>query len=360
MTRLKQRIVQLIEAEGPIGVDRYMAICLFDSQDGYYTTREPFGRSGDFVTAPEISQMFGEIVAVWLAEAWQAIGQPRPVTLAEIGPGRGTLAADITRTLAKVAPDFLNAAHLTLIEASPRLRTIQQERLAHIDRIAWLERVDQLAKQPLLLVGNEIFDALPVRQFVRTPEGWRERMVDVAEGELRFVAGSQTIPDRFMPAHARSAAKGSVWESAPAREALMAEIASHISLHGGAGLFFDYGHIEPGFGDTLQAVRRHAHDAVFAHPGEADLTSHVDFASLAAAARAGGLTAQMMTQGHFLLGMGLLERAGSLGARADETIREDIRGAVERLAGPDQMGTLFKAMAVLPSGRELAPFAPSD
>lgn len=348
MTQLKRRIIELIGTVGPIPVSEYMALCLFDPEAGYYTTREPFGAGGDFITAPEVSQMFGELIAVWIYEAWRAIGSPMPVTLAEIGPGRGTLTKDMLRTLKRLDPAFAAGASITLIETSPRLREVQKDTLAGTaSGIEWHETVALLPDAPLLIVGNELFDAVPIRQFVRTANGWRERMVGLdTNGELAFFAGAASLDPELLPPGAESAPDGAIVELAPARSALMQTIADRIAPRGGAGLFFDYGHLQPGVGDTLQALRGHAYEDVLASPGEADLTSHVDFAALAASARMAGLRADFTTQSSFLLGMGLLERAGSLGADADEATRERLSGEVERLAGPQAMGELFKVLAV--------------
>ncbi|MBE1207849.1 class I SAM-dependent methyltransferase [Aminobacter carboxidus] len=352
MTALKTRIASLIVASGPISVAEYMALCLFDPADGYYTTREPFGAEGDFTTAPEISQMFGELVAVWLYAAWQAAGRPANATLAEIGPGRGTLMKDMLRSLHKLEPAFANTA---MIETSPRLREIQQRTLANSDApIGWHDTVSTLPDAPLFIVGNELFDAIPTRQFIKIGAAWHERAVGVGEaGELAFVAGPATLDAAVLPPDAATASDGSIFEFAPARTATMEAVAERIAASGGAGLFFDYGHLKPGIGDTLQALRKHRHDDVLAHPGEADLTSHVDFSALALAGRAHGLDAHLATQGEFLLAMGLLERAGKLGAGADAMGREKISSDVERLAGPDAMGSLFKVLAVAPRGTKL-------
>jgi SAM-dependent MidA family methyltransferase len=362
MTQLKARIVDLIEALGPIPVNEYMALCLFDPEGGYYTTREPFGAAGDFITAPEISQMFGELVAVWMYQAWLASGRPQPVTIAEIGPGRGTLMKDMLRTLSRLDPDLANGATFAMIEISPRLTEVQQQTLGVTPfAVRWHETIETLPQQPLFIVGNEVFDAVPVRQFVRAGAAWRERMVGLDDtNELRFFAGAGSVDPTLLPADAADAPQGAVVEVAPARTALMAAIAERISRHGGAGLFLDYGHLQPGVGDTLQALRSHNHEDVLANPGEADLTTHVDFATLAAIVRAHGLDAHLSTQGDFLLGMGILERAGRLGADADQAARDKIAEAVERLAGPQAMGDLFKVLAILPRGVAAQPFATAD
>lgn len=358
MNRLGEKIAGLIRAAGPISVADYMAICLFDPDHGYYTTREPFGAKGDFVTAPEVSQMFGELVAIWLVQAWQGGGRPLPVTIAEIGPGRGTLMKDMVRSVRRVSPDLASGADFALVEASPRLTAIQQETLRNSGpSFAWHAATDTLPDQPLLIVGNELFDALPFRQFVRQGGKWLERAVGLDEaGIFRFGIGAASLAPDAVPPEARNAPDGSIFEIAPAREALMSAIVQRIAKRGGASIFFDYGHLAPGLGDTFQAVRKHRSEGVFDNPGEADLTSHVDFSALASVARPHGLESHMATQAEFLVGMGLLERAGRLGQAGDAAMREKINADVERLAGPDQMGELFKVLAVLPAGVAAPPF----
>ncbi|MEW9804620.1 class I SAM-dependent methyltransferase [Mesorhizobium sp. ZMM04-5] len=358
MNSLAERIAGQIRAAGPLSVADYMAICLFDPEDGYYTNREPFGAAGDFVTAPEVSQMFGELVAVWLSEAWRAAGCPPEATVAEVGPGRGTLMKDMARTLRRIAPDLCAGAGFALVEASPRLAAVQRATLAGAGPdFTWHDTLDSLPDAPLFIVGNEIFDALPLRQFVKRDGRWLERAIGLGDnGGFIFGIGTATLAADALPPGAASKPDGTVFEIAPVREAMMAMIGARIARRGGAGIFFDYGHLAPGFGDTFQAVRRHRGADVFGDPGQADLTSHVDFAALARVAQAHGLQAEMSTQAEFLLGMGLLERAGRLGQAADETAREKIASEVERLAGPDQMGDLFKVLAVLPTGVDAPPF----
>ena len=357
---LKERIAGLIAATGPIPVSEYMATCLFDPMDGYYTTRVPFGTEGDFTTAPEISQMFGELIAVWLYRVWQGLGKPMPLTLAEIGPGRGTLMKDMLRTLDRIDPAFLAATDVAMIETSPRLTEVQNTTLASAGKVvSWHRTIETLPRQPLLIVGNELFDAVPVRQFVKQGTGWRERMVGLDEaGRLSFFAGAASLDRDLLPDDAEDAPEGIVLEIAPARSALMQAIAERIAADGGAGLFIDYGHLVPGFGDTLQAVRAHAYENVLASPGEADLTTHVDFAGLAAVARAQGLEIGASSQAEFLLELGLLERAGRLGAGKPQEEQAAISAAVERLAGPDAMGDLFKVLGVAPAGTELPALRP--
>ncbi|WP_420962614.1 class I SAM-dependent methyltransferase [Brucella sp. IR073] len=354
---LKQRLIRLIEASGPISVAEYMAACLGDREAGYYTTREPFGREGDFITAPEVSQMFGELVAVWCIGAWQAFGKPANTVLCEIGPGRGTLMADMLRTLQKLAPAFYNSARIAMVETSPRLIEIQQQKLkSHAVSIDWHNSFDEIPDGPLILVANELFDALPIRQYVKLNGRFVERLITVADGELCFTAGAGSIDPALLPAGYETAPEGTIFEAAPARTALMQEIAERIAATQGAALLIDYGHLEAGFGDTLQAMSRHRFADIFESPGEADLTSHVDFAALAQTARACHCRTGTMTQGEFLLAMGLLDRAGKLGAGKDEAAQEQIRSDVERLAGPGEMGTLFKVLCVSDWERRVFPF----
>lgn len=358
-TPLAEQLTRQISQSGPMSVAEFMALCLFDPENGYYTTKEPFGKGGDFVTAPEISQMFGELVAIWMASAWSAAGKPTSCTFAEIGPGRGTLMRDMLRTLRTAMPDFPAAASIYMIETSPRLQAAQKAALGeNTDNIQWVERVEDLPHQPLFLVGNELFDAIPARQFVKSGDEWTERMVGLDdEGNLAFIAGAGTLQPPDLPPDATGQPDGAIFEISPAREALAEIIAGRVAKDGGAALFFDYGHLKPGFGDTLQAVRTHNYEDVLASPGEADLTSHVDFSALASVSRKVGAQPALLTQGDFLLKMGLLERAGRLGREADQATREQIEIDVERLAGPDGMGKLFKSMAIFPIGVHLEPFS---
>jgi len=359
MNRLHDRILRLIEATGPIGIDAYMALCLFDPEDGYYTTREPFGAEGDFITAPEVSQMFGELVAVWLYAAWKACGAPAGAIFAEIGPGRGTLMKDMLRTLARLDPSLVGSNRFAMVETSPKLAAIQKKTLEGAPaRPEWYSNIEALPAGPLFIVGNELFDAVPIKQYVRVPAGWRERVVGYNDdGALALGAGPGTPDPSLLPPDSRQAQQGAVFEAAPAREALMDVLAQRLARQGGAALFLDYGYEGPALGDTLQAVYRHAYEDVLARPGEADLTAHVDFSALHKAAEAHGLKTGLMPQGDFLLGLGLLERAGRLGAGRSAAEQERIRREVERLAGPQEMGELFKAMAVLPAGVDVAPFS---
>jgi SAM-dependent MidA family methyltransferase len=362
VNRLGRRIAARIEAAGPITVADYMATCLFDPEDGYYTTREPFGVEGDFTTAPEISQMFGELAGVWVIGAWEALGRPLPFRLTEIGPGRGTLMQDMLRVIARLSPDLAAGLEAVMVEASPRLAALQATRLKD-ERvpIRWESTLDEAPDRAGAIVANELFDAIATRQFVRTPNGWRERVVALdAQGSLVFAAGNGGIDPSLLPPDAALAQLGAIFEIAPAREAMTDRIAAALNHAPGMALLIDYGHLQSGIGDTLQAVRRHGFADPLEQPGEADLTSHVDFEALGRVARAAGLGVRLMTQAKFLLGMGLLERAGSLGAHADPATRERLQADVERLAGPTEMGSLFKAMLLHPEGMDAPPSHASD
>ncbi len=359
MTPLGERIADLIGAAGPLSVADFMALCLSDPKHGYYMREaDPFGSRGDFTTAPEVSQMFGELIGAWLVAAWRASDRPAAAAVVEIGPGRGTLMKDLTRTLGQVEPGLLAAADIVLVETSPARAATQRATLGTAaPRLRWATDLDALPAAPLFLVANELFDALPVRQYVKVAGAWCERAVGLDEaGELAFVAAAGTVDHALLPADAATAPDGAVVELAPARSALMARIASRLAEHGGAALVVDYGYERPAVGDTLQALRRHAPEHPLANPGEADLTSHVDFDALAKVARQSGLAAHIRPQGDFLLAMGLLERAGRLGAAAGPDARDALQAAVERLAGPDQMGKLFKVLAVAPAGVRLPVF----
>lgn len=356
------KIAARIRAGGPISIADYMAQCLLDPDHGYYATRDPFGAAGDFITAPEISQLFGEIIGVWLIYTWRQAGRPAPFTLCEMGPGRGTLMADVLRT-ARIDPDFAAAARPVLIEASARLRTVQSETLGDdARRVRWIDRLDQLDQAPLFLVANEFFDALPVRQFIKTDQGWHERVIGLTDTDaLTFLVGPAILPRSQVPQGDDHAPDGTIFEIAPTREAVAAQIAEHLAQHGGLALAIDYGHHQTSVGDTLQAVKDHAFAHPLAEPGLADLTSHVDFAALAASAeKAGAQALPTITQSQFLLQNGIVERAGVLGAEKTPQEQDAIQSAIERLCGDkrDQMGQLFKVLALVGPAlpRPIAPF----
>lgn len=349
-TPLALRLAARIRADGPITVADYMAACLGDPEHGYYMRRDPFGAAGDFVTAPEISQMFGELVGLWAVETWRRMGSPARVVLTEFGPGRGTLMADALRA-ARVAPDFRAAATLVLVETSPHLRTIQQEALASHAPV-FASGLEELPDGPLIVIANEFFDALPIRQYVRTEQGFAERMVGLVDGALAFGLRPAARP----PVVPHGLPIGAIIETSSPSVAVVTSLADRFAHAPGALLAIDYGH-DGGVGDTLQALRHHRFVSPLETPGEADITAHVDFAALAAAARrAGAVTFPLTDQGDFLLRLGLLERAGALGAGKDAATQDAIRAAVDRLAGPDAMGTLFKVLVAASPGLVPPPF----
>lgn len=362
MSALREEISALIAQGGPITVADYMELCLFHPRHGYYTTREPFGTGGDFVTAPEISQMFGELIGLWAADSWMRLGRPSPFILAELGPGRGTMMADALRA-ARIVPGFLDAARVVLVEASPRLREKQAATLAAY-RIDWAASLDAVPAGPLILLANEFFDALPIRQFVRTPDGIAERMVGLGEdGALAFGLRPGARLDKRANDRLRDAPLGAILEISPTSLTVAEKLGARLATTGGAALFIDYGHAG-GFGDTLQALRAHAYDDVLAHPGAADVTAHVDFAALARAATAAGARAfGPIGQGALLERLGLDARAERLKRDADAPTRAAIEAARSRLAGTgaNEMGTLFKTLALVHPALDLvAGFAPDE
>jgi NADH dehydrogenase [ubiquinone] 1 alpha subcomplex assembly factor 7 len=353
MTPLEEKLKAQIRSSGPITVADFMAACLADPQHGYYMRGDPFGRAGDFITAPEISQIFGELIGLWTIGVWEMLGSPDPFVLAELGPGRGTLMADMLRT-GRVKASFLHAASIHLVEMSPRLRQVQQATLAPSGlAVHWHARIDDIPRAPTIFVANEFFDAMPVRQFQWNDGNWAERVIGLDDKD-EFVFGLSPVTQH--PADV-TLPEGAIVEASPTAKAVMAMIGERIARDRGAALIVDYGSDKPGIGDTLQAVRRHKYESPFAMPGEADVTAHVDFSALVRTAADAGLEARpMMTQGEFLIRLGLVDRANVLGRDKDARTRNQIASAIERLAGPKAMGTLFKVLAVASPGLKLPVF----
>jgi SAM-dependent MidA family methyltransferase len=340
MNALAGRIARLIAAQGPLSIAQFMAAVLYDPQAGAYAARDPIGR--DFTTAPEISQIFGELLGLWVAQAWHDQGRPAQPLLVELGPGRGTLMADALRAISAAVPEFLDDGEVVLVEANPVLEAIQREKLKRFD-VSWQSRFESSDARPLYLLANEFFDCLPIHQFVKTENGWRERMVTVVDGALAF-ALSPVPADHLIAQGRKDAPIGGVSEIAPAAAALVETIARAIAAHGGAALIVDYGYGAPGYGETLQAVTAGEFAPVLECDG--DLSAHVDFAALTAAARAGGAAVYgPMAQGDLLTSLGIGPRAGKLMAANPEAARA-IAAAVERLVHPDKMGSLFQALAI--------------
>ena len=364
LDRLKAQIAQ----DGPIGVPEFFTRCLHDPRDGYYATRPDLGAGGDFVTAPLVSQMFGELIGLWAIETWTRMGRPAPFRLVEMGPGDGTLMSDLLRA-GRLEPAFLAAAQVWLVEVSEPLKARQAARLGEGPR--WVERLDEVpGGAPMILVANELLDCLPARQFVRTKTGWAERVIGLGEdGALTFGlknlgksplplnGGGVGVTAEHDEARHRQAAtaeitpipdpspiegEGSIWESSPAQAALASEIAHRLVENGGAALLIDYGRDVPEAGDTLQAVRNHQKVDPLATAGLADLTVWADFPSVVAAAReAGGRTGPILSQAEFLEGLGIAQRAQALATARPERAGEIAR-QLDRLVGKAQMGALFK------------------
>ncbi|MFD2740155.1 class I SAM-dependent methyltransferase [Sulfitobacter aestuarii] len=338
-----------IAAQGPMRLDEYMQTCLLHPEYGYYTTRDPFGKTGDFTTAPEISQMFGELLGLCLAQNWLAQGAPESFTLAELGPGRGSLMADALRAC-RAVPGFLEAADILLVEASPALRDRQRQTLSG-HRVRWASDLTALPDAPLFLIANEFFDALPIRQFLRAETGWHERQVGLVGDGLRFGLGP-VLPQPALTASRDDAAPGDLVETCDAATPVIDRIARLIGAFGGAALIVDYGDWLS-LGDTFQALRDHAPADPLAEPGSADLTAHVDFAALAAAAGTACAVTRLTPQGVFLERLGITGRAQTLARHLHgEPLAAHI-AAHRRLTHPEEMGSLFKVMGLYP--RQAAP-----
>jgi SAM-dependent MidA family methyltransferase len=358
---LLAHIKRRINVSGPITIADFMTEALAHPEHGYYRKQDPFGRAGDFITAPEVSQMFGELIGLWAAVTWQQMGSPPKVDLIELGPGRGTLMSDALRAIRNV-PGIGDALTVRFVETSPVLRTHQQTAImAYGIPATWHETFDDIptrANVPAIVIGNEFFDALPIRQFERGEKGWAERLVgiDANTGALGFVRGAETpITDALIPVTMRGAAKkGDIFESCAPAIAIADQIARRLNETGGGALFIDYGHPGSAFGDTFQALKGHEYHPVLSNPGDADLTAHVDFAAIARAMNeAGARTGAVLTQGTFLRMLGIEQRAELLKTSADDAQQTAIDQALSRLIDADQMGTLFKVL--IGYGRDTTP-----
>lgn len=352
-TPLAERLKARIARGGPISVANYMDACLADARAGYYRTRQPIGLKGDFITAPEISQIFGELLGLWAVAVWRSMGEPSHVVVAELGPGRGTLMADAVRAWRSVSK-FLESVTIALVEISPSLRETQRATLRGAPAsVRWHDSIEDVPQGPLIVIANEFIDALPVRQFMRQGGVWRERCVTVGRnGNLVFTLG-EVIKDADLPEPARElhAPDGAIFEIRPALAPLLTALAARAAKALLAALFIDYGHEQSGLGDTLQAVHRHKFADPLTAPGETDLTAHVDFAEMKRSAKARGLdTYGPMPQGEFLLKLGLEARRDRLLREARPDQREAIVSGAERLASPSAMGVLFKAVTLASSG----------
>jgi NADH dehydrogenase [ubiquinone] 1 alpha subcomplex assembly factor 7 len=342
-TALEARMAASIAATGPIGIDAFMAQALYDPADGYYIVEKPLGVAGDFTTSPEISQIFGELIGLWLAQSWLDLGSPAPFNLIELGPGQGTLMADVVRVGAKV-PGFLQAAQLHLVETNIHLRGVQKAKLAGHSPV-WHDELAKVPEGPCLILGNEFLDCMPIRQFVRSPEGWREKLVGVGDdGRLAFGLGRVMARP---PLNAREDDEvGAVRELAPQLSSFVGTIAERFKAHVGRALFIDYNDPAGHPGDTFQALYKHTKVHPLDHIGAADLTAHVDFTAMTRWANATGLPYDgPISQSAFLEFLGIHERAKTLIA-ANPSCANDVQAGVERLASKEHMGALFSVICL--------------
>ena len=346
---LKSEIEKLIRSAGPMPVWRYMEICLTHPDYGYYVSRDPLGREGDFITAPEVSQMFGELLGLWSASVWKAMGSPTDLLLIELGPGRGTMMVDALRAL-RVLPPLYQSLHIHLVEINPLLRDKQRAALTNLRNVDWHDSIDQVPEGPAIILANEYFDVLPIHQMVKQETGWHERVIEIGhDGDLVFGTAAEPTPhfDILLPPLVRAAPVGAVFEWRP--DSAMMKLARRVRLQGGAALIIDYGHSRSDAGDTFQAIASHSFADPLKNPGEADITAHVDFQALARAAEdVGALVHGPVPQGDFLKRLGIETRAARLRAKAAPEVAEGVTEAMQRLVGGGRggMGSMFKVMAV--------------
>ena len=351
MAPLKSRLIDLIERDGPMRLDRFMESCLLDTQDGYYNRDAPIGVAGAFTTAPEVSQMFGEIIGLFLAKAWLDQGAPSKFALVELGPGNGTLMADLLRA-AKSVPGFVEASELLLVERSRTLKD-RQLRSLRPHAPAWAESVEELPELPLFLVANEFFDALPIRQFRRCGNGWEEMLVACVDSRFEL---SPSVPREFAPLDCRLAdtREGDIVELREHAAPISKRIAEAIRQFGGVALIIDYGDSKS-LGDTFQAVDSHSPAHPLREPGEADLTAHVDFGALGRSAAASAAVTPLVPQGVFLERLGITERAQALARSLSGAELDEHAAAHRRLVHPDEMGGLHKSLAIYPRNAPVPP-----
>ena len=349
LSPLEFEIKKLIRSSGPMPVWRYMEHCLLHPRHGYYVSRDPLGQKGDFITAPEVSQMFGELLGLWAASVWQSMGSPSVLRLVELGPGRGTMMADALRAL-RIVPPLHQTLSVHLVEVNPVLRKTQKATLSPERDVTWHESLDQIPEGPTIILANEYFDVLPIHQMVKGETGWHERVIEIdEEGNLTFRAAAEPVPhfEALLPPAVHAAPLGAVFEWRPDAEIM--KIATRVREQNGAALIIDYGHLQSDTGDTFQALTRHSFVDPLTVPGQADVTAHVDFQALARAAEA--VCARVhgpVTQGDFLQRIGIQTRAEALMAKASPNIREDISDALNRLVDGDRggMGSMFKVLGV--------------
>src|SRR3954451_17035984 len=342
-------IKKLIHSAGPMPVWRYMELCLTHPRHGYYVSRDPLGREGDFITAPEVSQMFGELLGLWAASVWKAVGSPPQINLIELGPGRGTMMADALRAI-RVLPPLYQALNVHMIEINPVLHEKQKTALSGVRNVHWHRSIDEVPPGPAIMLANEYFDVLPVHQVVRRATGWHERTVEIdANGRLAFGVAGEPMPrfEVLLPPLVRAAPVGAVFEWRPDAEIM--KIATRVRNNRGAALIIDYGHLRSDAGDTFQAIARHSFADPLKNPGLADVTAHVDFQALAhSAENIGARVHGPVSQGEFLTRLGIESRALTLMAKATPEVSETVSEALKRLIGGGRsgMGSMFKVIGV--------------
>jgi len=357
-TALSKRIKARIREAGPLSVAEYMTLCLLDPVDGYYPTRDPLGSDGDFITAPEISQMFGECLGLWVVQSWNDLGRPARFNLVELGPGRGVMMADMLKAIA-LEKDCLKAAQIVLVEASAALQAVQAKTLGRSGaQVSWADQLDAVDDAPCVIIANEFLDCLPIRQFVCTDpfanmKGWSERRVGLSEDSLRFETDGQAAPEAVtaaFPGTHDKPRKDDLLEICPASAQMVDHLQKRFEAVPGRALFLDYGPETTEFGDTLQALKRHEKVGVFSAPGNTDLTARVDFAGLKALADTAGLAVDgPLAQRTFLSRLGIEVRAMSL-LRSNPDARPKLIRQLHRLLDEDEMGTLFKAICLSAPG----------
>jgi SAM-dependent MidA family methyltransferase len=346
---LLNEIRTVIKSSGPMPVWRYMELCLMHPRYGYYVSRDPLGREGDFTTAPEVSQMFGELLGLWTASVWRQMGSPQPLRLIELGPGRGTMMADALRAL-RVLPPLYQSLQIHLVEVNPVLRERQMSMLSGLRDVTWHETIDDVPEGPSVILANEYFDVLPIHQVVKCEGGWHERVIDLDDnGRLEFGAASEPTPrfDVLLPPLVRAAPVGAVFEWRPDAEIM--KLATRVRDQNGAALIIDYGHLRSDAGDTFQAIARHTFADPLKAPGQADVTAHVDFQALVRASEAVGARVHgPVTQGDFLKRIGIDTRAAALMQKAAPEVATDISIAHKRLTdtGRNGMGAMFKVLGI--------------
>ena len=350
MGALKELLVRRIRESGPMPLDEYMEACLLHPQHGYYCGPSPIGAHGSFTTAPEISQMFGELIGACLAQSWIDQGRPEKFTLAELGPGRGTLMSDLLRAT-RTVPGFNDCMHLHLVELSHSLRKAQEETLGDYSPV-WCTHPRGLPDMPLYLIANEFFDSLPIRQFRRGLRDWREVLVGQESGDLKYVE-SEPVNCRFLASREVDVPPTGVVELRSGADQAVGAIADALRNRGGAAVIIDYGE-QALHGDTFQAVRNHRPADPLQYPGTADLTAHVDFTALVRAAQ-GVSTTPVVTQREFLGRLGIVQRANSLARSASADQQRDLETSIRRLTGPTEMGSMFKVMALHPLNTQPPP-----